>query len=177
MPNTWEYYNNKIKAGIPYNEVILEARKDFNISPDYSFKEIPINGQDIPFNLERENIIFLIEQKRYKEAKSSLEAMKRTYRTGEHWNFIEMYEYHLHAILVAEENIKLEISKTKGEFNQHTITLVTIIMGAITLLGSANQIFKVESFQEGLQTFFAIVISIMAIIILTFIMNGSFLKK
>ncbi len=172
----FEYYKNKIKSGHSEYEVIKEARKDYNVIPDYSFKDIEYTGIVIPFNLEREYIIKLVEDRKYIEARNHLEEMRRTYRDAEFWNFIEIFEYHLHAAIQAEKNIKLAMEEAKKEFNQHTITIIAVVVGIITLFGTANQIFKVDNFNQGMNTFFSITIAVLATIIVTFAMNGN-LKK
>lgn len=176
MNKDWKYYKNKISAGEPEKEVIKEARKDYGeLVPDYGF-DIEPKGQDIPFNLDREYLIRLIDSKKYKDAKELVEEMKRTYRSSLHWNFIETFEYHLRAAIHAHENVKTELVEAKKEFNQHTITIIAVVVGVITLLGTANETFTVSNFEEGLNTFFSITIAILAVISITFIMNGLFKK-
>ncbi len=176
MSKNWLYYQNQIISGIPEESVIIEARKDNGLSPDYSFLFPEFIRHEIPFNLEREFIIKLINEKKYTEAKALIEEMRLIYKSRDYLNFIEIFEYHLRAAIHADKTIELSIQEAKKEFNQHTITLVAIIVGVVTLLGTANQIFKVDNFQQGINTFFSITIAIVFLIIITFLMN-SFLRK
>lgn len=172
----YEYYKSKISSGENYLDVIKQARKDFELVTDFSY-DLPYEEDAIPFNLDREYLIFLIESKKYEEAKSFIENMKKTYKGPDYWNFIETFEYHLHAALLAEKNIQSAIEIAKKEFNQHTITIVSIVVGVITILGTANQVFTVNNFQEGMNTFFSITIAIIAIIIITYWMANNSNRK
>ena len=163
----YSYYKNKINAGESAPSVIDEARTDYGMITDYSFN-IEHIGYYIPFNLEREYVITLIESKKYSEARKHLENMRRTYKNAQEWNFIEIFEYHLRAAEHAEKSVLDAIEQAKKEFNQHTITIVTVVVGVITLLGTANQAFRVKDFTEGLITFLSITAAIIAVIVVAF---------
>ena len=172
MPHqSYIYYKNKINAGETPATVIAEARTDYALTTDYAYN-IEYQGANIPFNLDREHIICLIENRKYSEARDFIENMRRTYRTHEHWNFIEIFEYHLRASIHAEKSVELAISEAKKEFNQHTITIVTVVVGVITLLGTANQAFTVDNFAQGIKTFWSITAAILLIIIFAFALNN-----
>lgn len=171
MSKDWDYYQNKIRAGEDTKKVILEVRKDFGFSPDYSFNPNTYVGIEIPLNLEREYLTNLIRDKKYKEAKEMIEEMKLVYRDDDHFNFIEVYEYHLIASLHADENIVLAIEEAKKEFNQHTITIVAVVVGVITLLGTANQVLVAKTFEDGLYTFVAVTVAILCVICVAFSAN------
>lgn len=169
----YSYYKGKILSGEDPSCVIKKMREDFGKTTDFSFNiENVITGNDIPFNIEREHLTSLIESKEYKEARNFIEDMKRTYRDAHSSNFIEVYEYHLNAVLHAEKNTRRVIEEAKKEFNQHTITIVSVVVGVITLLGTANQAFTVKNLNEGLKTFWSIAAAVLILIIFAFALNN-----
>jgi len=166
------YYKNKITSGKTPLEVINEVREDYNINTDFSFN-LEYQFSDIPFNIEQEYLMSLIDEKKYNDAKKLIEDMKHTYRNANYLNFIEVYEYHLNAVMHAEKSIKDSIIEAKKDFNQHTITIVTVIVGVVTLLGTANQAFTVSNFNEGMKTFWSITAAVILVIIITFALNNN----
>lgn len=169
---SFDYYKSRIKAGDDPVIVIQKCREDYELAPDFSAEPFKFTGTSIPFNIEREHVICLIEEKKYKEATEFLENMRKTYRHPEFLNFIEIFEYHLHATKYSEINIRSAIEEAKKEFNQHTITIVTVIVGVIALLATANQQFTVTNFNDGLKTFWSITGAIILIIIFAFGLNN-----
>lgn len=174
---SFDFYKNMIKVGELPAKVIQQSREDYNLAPDFSAEPFKFSGESIPFNIEREYVIQLVEEKKYREARNFLENMRKTYRDWEYLNFIEIFEYHLHAAIHADENIKRAIEEAKKEFNNHTITIVSVVVGVITLLGAANQAFRVDNFEQGINTFFSITLAVLAVIITTFVLNNKFNKK
>ncbi len=151
----------QIEVARSHNGVILDP------SYDEDSKTV---GQWIPFNLEREYLDLLIDQKRYNEAKELLKKMRVSYTDTEFQNFIESYEYRLIGILHLEDQLSIKINEAKKEFNQHTLTLVTIIVGLITIFGTANNNLSSGNLKEGLINFFVVVVPLCLIIALTLIL-------
>lgn len=167
------YYKNKVASGESFPDVIKQCREDYSCKEDFSHNVV-YRGMDVPFNLEREYLIALIEQKRYTDAKAFIENMRLVYRTPNQFNFIEVYEYHLNAVFHSENNIKDSIREAKKEFNTHTITLTGIIVGVVTILGAGNQSLRGSSFQDGMNIFIAIVLAVVFLIVGAFAANSGF---
>lgn len=175
MTRTYDDYHKLIIEGKSLEDVVLIARSDYSVPLNLNIKESDnYRGQEIPFNLERMYVDQFINKKEYDKAEKILHRMRCSYPDSWYQNFIEVYEYHLKSIVQSENAIKDSIIEAKKEFNQHTVTLVSIIVGVITIFGSANTIFVEHSYEEMFRTFITVVISIIAVIwIVTALNNGS----
>jgi len=145
-------------------EQIKKSKSEYNVVAENRYCEDDhVSGVWIPFNLERKYVDILIEEKRYKEANDVLKEMRASYGNVEFHNFIEQYEYRLISIIHLDQEIKNQIIKAKESFNKHTVTLITVIVGLVTIFGAANNFLRATTFKEGLITF----LSISAILLLT----------
>lgn len=172
-----EYLSLKIE-GKPLEEIVSLARNESGVQINPDAKESDLwQEMDIPFNLERQYVDELIDNKQYDEANKILSRMRCSYVNPASQNFIELYEYHLKSIVQSEKAIKDSIIEAKKEFNQHTITLVSIIVGVITIFASANTIFVEHSYDEMFRTFVTVVVSIVAVIWIVTALNAGSSKK
>lgn len=178
MTRTYKEYLRLRHEGKTMEEIITLARSEYYIKIGDEIPESDLyTGIDIPFNLEREYVNYFIDKKQYDKAEEVLQRMRCSY-SGPIWqNFIEMYEYHLKSIVQSEKAIKDSIVEAKKEFNQHTITLVSVIVGVITIFGSANTIFVEHTYDEMFRTFLTIVISIIAVIWIVTALNSNISEK
>ena len=103
--------------------------------------------------------------------------MRHSYLDPNFQNFIEQFEYHLKSIVESEKVIKESINDAKREFNQYTITLISIIVGIITIFGTASTVFKVSSYVQMFLTFVTVVISVIAVIMVVTLINLKFPKN
>ncbi len=176
--NYVEYSSLKIE-GKTLKDVVLLAREEHKVSVNLILKNESDKyfGHWIPFNLEREYVDELIDNKNYDEARNILKRMRYSYPDTDFQNFIESYEYHLKSIIQSEKIIKESIIEAKKEFNQHTITLIGIIVGVITIFGSANIVIENKSYVEMFLTFITIVISVITVIVITTLLNIKFPKN
>jgi SMC interacting uncharacterized protein involved in chromosome segregation len=170
---SYNEYKYSIVTFEDLKKAVEEARAEYSVqnnisSPDYT-------GIDIPFNLEQEYFDRLIESKKYTEAENLLEKMKHSYNLNYH-NFMESMEYRMKTFVKTDELIKDALTEAKKEFNQQTITLISIIVGIITIFGTANQVFKVNSFSEGIATFLVICSSLIATVATALIANSHYRK-
>jgi len=172
---TYKEAKSKIYNEESFKEQIEITRKENNVKLG-SAKKSEYLYQWIPFNLEREFIDFLIENKRYKEAKENLEKMKLSYDTVEFENFIESYEYRLNNIEHSNKNIQEQVLLAKQEFNNHTTLIISVIIGIITIFGVANNQLDSNSFTEGIANFSIIVLSIMILVFFAFYFNNKYKK-
>lgn len=178
MTHTYDEYLKLVLEGKSLKEVVSLARDEYMVPLNLSIKESDnYIGQNVPFNLERIYVDELIDKKHYDSAKEILRRMRYSYPDPAFQNFIEVYEYHLKSIIQSEKAIKDSIIEAKKEFNQHTITLVSIIVGVITIFGSANAVFTEHSYPEMFFTFITIVASIIAVIWLATCLNINFPRK
>lgn len=174
MPRTYKEYLRLKHEGKTMEEIITLARSEYGIKIGDEIPESDLYvGIDIPFNLDREYANYFIDKKQYDNAEEILQRMRCSYTGATRQNFIEMYEYHLKSIVQSEKAIKDSIVEAKKEFNQHTITLVSVIVGVITIFGSANTIFVEHTYDEMFLTFLTIVVSIIAVIWIVTALNGS----
>ena len=90
--------------------------------------------------------------------------MRFSYTESDEQNFIEAYEYHLKSILQSEKIITQQIDEAKKEFNRHTVTLMSIIVGVITIFGTAKETLTAGNFKEGFLNFFVISFTIIFLI-------------
>lgn len=161
------FWSNETELKKQIELAILENNIKVDSSYDEDAKTV---GEWIPFNLEREYLDLLIEQKRYNETRELLKKMRVSYTDTEFQNFIESHEYRLISILHLEEQLSVKINEAKKEFNQHTLTLVTIIVGLITIFGTANNNLSSTNIYEGLINFFVVVVPLSLIIALTLVL-------
>ncbi len=134
------------------------ARNEWGVAvdPDYKGEEALWVGFDVPFNLERLYLDELIQNNEYESASKLLSRMRHSYTSASQQNFIESYEYHLKSIKQSEAIIELSLNEAKKDFNQHTITLISVIVGIITLFGTASKTLEAKNFEESLYSFIAI---------------------
>lgn len=178
MTRTYKGYLGLRHEGKTMEEIITLARGEYGIKIGDEISEADLyTGTDIPFNLEREYVNYFIDKKQYDKAEEILQRMRCSYPDITRQNFIEGYEYHLKSIVKSEKAIKDSIIEAKKEFNQHTITLVSVIVGVITIFGSANTIFVEHTYDEMFRTFITIVISIIAVIWIVTALNSGSSKK
>jgi len=174
--NKYKDYKIKIFDDKSFCEQIEKARIDTNVnfvSKDFTDD---LSGAMIPFNLEREYVDFLILNKRYKEAEGVLLRMRNSYAHPELQNFIEIYEYRLDSILHGNRNLKDAILEAKKEFNQHTITVISFVVGVVTIFGAANITIQNTNYDVALNNFFAIVLAIVILTLVAFLANNFFNK-
>ncbi len=176
MQKSYEDYLKLKIEGRKMGEIVNEARHEYLIEINPLYKETYVY-KDIPFNLERMYLDELIEERNFLEAEKVLKRMRCSYPDVFYQNTIESFEYHLRSIIQSERMIQNSISEAKKEFNQHTITLVSIVVGIITIFGSANAIFEVDSYKIMLLTFITIVASIIAVIMTVTIINLRFPRR
>jgi len=158
-------YKSEIINGSPIKQVVDDARNDYSITIKLNHQEEDqYSGAYVPFNLERIYVDELIDKYEYEEASKILNRMRFSYTDTDQQNFIEVYEYHLKSIKQSEETIKNQIREAKKEFNAHTITLVSIIVGIITIFGTANKTLEAKNFQEAFLSFFVISFTIIFLI-------------
>lgn len=162
---TFEEYKASVVETDDYKEVIEEARKEHNISVDAD-ASLPYKDTDIPFNLEREYFDLLIDERRLEDAKRILDRMKASYMDEAAHNFIESFEYRLTMTTKTDNLMQEKLNEAKREFNQHTITLLSVVVGVITIFGVANQTLRADNFQDGLLTFIAIVLAINLLVLI-----------
>lgn len=173
----YKEYKSKIYNQQTFIEQIEIARKENNITLK-SFDPSDSNfGPWIPFNLEREYVDFLIENKKYHEAKETLIKMRNSYEGGSYQNFIEIYEYRLDAILHSNKNLKNEIIEAKKEFNQHAILIISMVVGIVTIFGAANVTIQKVDYNVALANFFAVVLAVGFLTFIAFFANSFFNKK
>lgn len=178
MIRTYKEYLRLRHDGMKMEEIITLARSDYGIKTGDEIPEADLyKGVDVPFNLEREYVNYFIDKKQYDKAEEVLQRMRCSYPDITRQNFIEGYEYHLKSIVKSEKAINDSIIEAKREFNQHTITLVSVIVGVITIFGSANTIFVEHTYDEMFRTFLTIVISIIAVIWIVTALNAGPSKK
>ncbi len=165
-------YESKIFNKESFKEQINFARSEAKIELGVFDESELYDGLWIPFNLERKYIDYLIERKEYEEAREILIRMKQSYTKGEFSNFIEIYEYRLNSIIHTNKNIEEEIVLAKREFNNHTILILSVIVGVITIFGTANNTLFSPNYLDGLSSFLAITASIILLICLAFYVNN-----
>lgn len=154
-------------------EQIKLSKNEYGVAVDVNYSEDSIiRGSWIPFNLERKYLDILIDESRYREAVEVIKVMRASYITPEFQNFIESYEYRIQSILHSNKNIQEGVQNAKKEFNQHTITLITVIVGLVTIFSTASSTLKATSFLEAVYTFFAISIPLEIVILsILYILN------
>jgi hypothetical protein len=172
-----DYINFKVE-GKSTEEVVSLARADYHITTQTPPRDSEVYGKSpwVPFNLERLYVDELIDEKQYQKARDILKRMRCSYFTPDFQNFIEFYEYHLLSVVQSEKAIIESIKEAKREFNQHTTTLVSIIVGIITIFGTANMVYRVQSYVEMFLTFITIVLSIVGVILTVAFLNAQFPK-
>ncbi len=175
-PTSYIEYKSRIISLSNFPEVIDEARKEYKINILESKKEKWTNNE-IPLNLEREYIDALLEIKDFDTAKRVLDRMKISYPGWEMENLLESYEYRFQLIEKTEKLFEFERLKLKQELNQHNLTTVSIIVGVITIFGVASQTLVARTFQEGVNTFFAIVFAIVFLTAVAFLTNNFFYRE
>lgn len=153
---------------------VEKARLEYGVTTSFTPPEYL--SFDVPFNLEQEYFDLLMSNENYAEAKNVLDRMKHSYDLGYH-NLIEAMEYRMNTLLKVENSLNKSLIEAKKEFNQHSITLVSIVVGIITIFGTANQTFKVDSFSEGISTFLVISLVLIALIAVALITNAHYRKK
>lgn len=174
MAKSFKEYRSEIVSIDDYPPVIESARKEYNVTLG---TPLTFQHEDIPLNLEREFYDALLEADRVEEAKNVLERMRISYTNDISHNIIESYEYRLRTIELIKKLTKDELAAAKKDFNQHTITIVSIIVGVITILGAANQVFPSMNPPDALGTFFAICLSIITLVFVALALNSYRSKK
>lgn len=170
MVKTYKEYKASVVEIDDYKAVIEEARKKHNITIDADGPR-PYTHIDIPFNLEREYFDLLIDQGRIEDAKRVLDRMKVSYTDRDSHNFLESFEYRLHMTTKTEKLMQERLAEAKREFNQHTIILLSIVVGIITIFGVASQSLYAGNFNEGLITFVVIITAIVVLVLASLAFN------
>ena len=174
MPTPYNDLKSRISSINDYPAVIQIARTEANIT---SLNNTYVyTGEEIPFNLEREYFDLLLDEGRVKEAKIVLDRMKSSYKTGVWQNLIEGYEYRLSLIEKTNKLVIEKLAKAETDFNQHTLYILTITVGVITIFGTANQAFHVNDFNEAVFTFKTISFTVIVLVLLASAVN-SLLKQ
>jgi uncharacterized membrane protein len=101
--------------------------------------------------------------------------MKNTYNTTWH-NLIEANEYRLSLIEKTHRLLNQQLAEAKKEFNQHSLFVITVIAGVITIFGTANQAFTVSNFDQAIQTFFSISAAVIILVAVAQLSNHLFHK-
>ena len=148
---TFHEYKSRVIKTNDYPQVIKEARAEHGVILSDA---LPVfSGNEIPLNLEREYFDLLIDENRLEEGKRIIDRMKYSYTTADFLNLIEQYEYRLLMVVKTEELIHKKLQEAKRDFNQHTILIISVVVGVITIFGSANQIFRASDIREAILTF------------------------
>lgn len=169
---SYKEYASEIVDGVSLKEIVNNARKDYSIQINLDHKEEDgYDQEDVPFNLERIYVDELIDKRDYTSASKILTRMRKSYTDPHHQNFIELYEYHLKAIHQSSKITEEHIIEAKKEFNEHTIMLVSVIVGVITIFGTATETLKAKNFEEAFYTFLAISGTIIFLIFTIFEIN------
>jgi hypothetical protein len=166
---TYKEYKSRVIKTDDFRTVVSDARTEYEISPSGNLAEYV--RTDIPFNLEREYLDTLIDECRFDEAKRVLENLKLAYTHPQQHNLIEQYEYRLNLVVRMEKTIQERLGEAKKEFNQHTIFIVSIIVGVITIFGTANNAFQINDFSTAKWTFGVISLTLICFITLMFVVN------
>ncbi|MEK7082915.1 MAG: hypothetical protein AAB972_01985 [Patescibacteria group bacterium] len=98
--------------------------------------------------------------------------MKLSYTNELGHNLIESYEYRLDLVEKTKKLVKDELEEAKKEFDRHTTILISVIVGVITILGTANQAFRAENFSQALWTFVAISLSVIFLVFIVIRFNN-----
>ena len=169
---TYECLRDQISSIEDYPLVIQKAR---NAHKQYLVGEtthkVPYIKDETPFNLEREYFDLLLDEDRVKEARIILERMERTYNVGWH-NLLEQQRYRFKLVVETNYLVEKKIKEAEKEFNKHTLLVLSIVVGVITIFGSANQFLHASSYKEALMTFTAIIIAIALFISVVYIFNS-----
>ena len=164
MKSYKEYFTEHIE-GRPLKDIVEDARRELPITVNLNHNEKDVYiSREIPLNLERLYFNELIDNHNYTEAEKVLQRMRFSYTESDEQNFIEAYEYHLKSILQSEKIITQQIDEAKKEFNRHTVTLMSIIVGVITIFGTAKETLTAGNFKEGFLNFFVISFTIIFLI-------------
>lgn len=178
MKKTYNEYMTMALNGAAMEEVVSLARTDYGVVTDLSVvPEVLYSEDEIPFNLERKYVDELVDKGEYTKALSVLVRMKHSYKDVTWQNLIEGYEYHVKAIMKSNHIMRESMLEAKKEFNQHAITLLTIIVGIITIFGTANEVFHLHTYREMFITFMTMLFAIIAIILTASLINIRFPKK
>ena len=149
-------------------EQINAARDEYSVVIDVDHDVDSIVTNDwIPFNLERMYLDLLIKERLYDDAMNLIKRMKLSYRGIEQSNFIEVYEYRLLDILHLDNDISIRIEGAKKEFNKYTLTLISVIVGLITIFGIAGSTLSVGNGVNPISIFFALSLPILILVIAT----------
>ncbi len=163
---TFLEFKQKIRKIDDYPAVIDLARIEYNVN--VSETAVVYLGTDIPLNLEREYFDHLLEVERFSEARIVIENLKSSYTGAEAHNLIEQYEYRLHTVQWASKMFQEKLQAAKVEFSQHTILIISIVVGTITIFGAANNIFKAKNIEEAIITFLTISLTIIFLVWVAF---------
>lgn len=151
-----------------YPERIKVAREQAGIQ--MSQTEYIYKNDEIPFNLEREYFDLLIDEGKLTEARLVLERMKKSYKPV--WeNLIEGYEYRMHLVEKTNELIREKLIKAEKEFNHHTILIISITVGVVTIFSTATETLTASNLKEGLISFGAICSALIFLVVVVTCFN------
>jgi hypothetical protein len=162
-------YKSRVVKTDDYIKVIEEARAEQKILASGTLTDY--EADYIPFNLEREHFDALIDELRFDEARRALDRMKASYTSDDQHNFIEQYEYRLNLVIKMEKTIQERLIKAEKDFNQHTIFIVSIVVGIVTIFGTANNVFNTSNLSDAILTFKTISFTLVIFIATMFLVN------
>jgi uncharacterized membrane protein len=70
-----------------------------------------------------------------------------------------------------EKMIELKVQKVEKDFNHHTIFITSIIVGVITIFGTANNAFRIDNFSTAKWTFGVISATLISFTAIVFWIN------